>query len=85
MKKNGAEIIHLATCFLVGYPPCPSIGHFTAFIEEAYGLPVALGTHPIPQKYMDRHERLPFWQEQGIPSLVPNLMDEPLDVKTSYN
>ena len=23
MKKNGAEVIHLATGFLVGYPPCP--------------------------------------------------------------
>ena len=26
MKKNGAEVIHLATGFLVGYPPCPLSG-----------------------------------------------------------
>ncbi|MCK7511918.1 MAG: CGGC domain-containing protein [Desulfobacterales bacterium] len=25
MKKNGAEVIHLATGFVVGYPPCPYI------------------------------------------------------------
>jgi predicted metal-binding protein len=85
MKQNGAEVIHLATCFLVGYPPCPSIKHFTSFIETAYGLPVAIGTHPIPQKYMDRHEKLPFWQEEGIPALAGHLLDEPGDVKLSYN
>src|SRR5512141_2024375 len=28
MKKNGAQVIHLATGFLVGYPPCPHIDHF---------------------------------------------------------
>jgi len=26
MKKNGAEMIHLATGFVVGYPPCPYKG-----------------------------------------------------------
>ena len=25
MKKNGADVIHLATCMLVGYPPCEHI------------------------------------------------------------
>ena len=25
MKKNGAEVIHLATGLVVGYPPCPHI------------------------------------------------------------
>ncbi len=25
MKKNGAEVIHLATGLVVGYPPCPNI------------------------------------------------------------
>ena len=63
MKTNGAEILHFATCFLVGYPPCPSIPHFKAFIESAYGLPVVIGRHPIPLNYMERHEKLPFWQD----------------------
>ena len=25
MKKNGAQVIHLATGLVVGYPPCPNI------------------------------------------------------------
>jgi len=49
MKKNGAEIIHLATGLVVGYPPCPNIRGFKTFIETNYGLTVVVGTHPIPQ------------------------------------
>ena len=85
MKKNGAEVLHLATCFLVGYPPCPSTRHFKAFIETAYGLPVVIGTHPIPQKYMERHGRLPFWQEQDMAALAGPLLEEPDEVKLAYN
>ncbi len=61
MKKNGAEVIHLATGFLVGYPPCPWIDYFKQFIEEKYGLKVVLGTHPIPQKYYITHKTLGTW------------------------
>jgi predicted metal-binding protein len=50
MKKNGADVIHVATGFLVGYPPCPHIDYFQRFIQEKYGVPVVVGTHPIPQK-----------------------------------
>ena len=28
MKKNGAEVIHLATGLVVGYPPCPYLDYF---------------------------------------------------------
>ena len=28
MKKNGAEIVHLATGLVVGYPPCPRLRKF---------------------------------------------------------
>jgi predicted metal-binding protein len=68
MKKNGANIIHLATGFVVGYPPCPHIAHFKKYIEEAFGLEVVVGTHPIPEKYVIVHEKLgtwntPEWQE----------------------
>lgn len=68
MKKNGAQIVHLATGLIVGYPPCPNIGHFRKFINEKYGLEVVVGTHPIPQKYYLTHEALgswssPAWQE----------------------
>lgn len=62
MKKNGAEVIHLATGFLVGYPPCPYLEHFQKMIPEKFGLRVVMGTHPIPQKYYLLHQRLATWQ-----------------------
>ena len=85
MKKNGAEIIHLATGLVVGYPPCPNIRRFKTFIETAYGLPVVIGTHPIPRKYLDVHERLPFWKEQKMADLAGPLLDEDLETMTAYN
>src|SRR3989339_807211 len=64
MKKNGAEVIHLATGLLVGYPPCPNIEHFKKFIPEKYGIPVITGTHPIPEKYYLTHNNLNTWNTQ---------------------
>lgn len=61
MIKNGAEVIHLATGLIVGYPPCPRIGHFKEFLEKRYGVKVVLGTHPIPKKYLDNHTKLGTW------------------------
>lgn len=58
MVKNGAQAIHLATGLLVGYPPCPYIDTFKDFLEKRYHVPVVLGTHPIPKKYLDMHTRL---------------------------
>ena len=42
MIKNGAEVIHLATGLVVGYPPCPYIEHFIKFIPEKYGVKVVI-------------------------------------------
>lgn len=61
MKKNGAEVVHLATGLVVGYPPCPYIDDFKAFIEEKYDMEVVVGTHPIPQNYYDTHRNLGTW------------------------
>jgi predicted metal-binding protein len=61
MKKNGIDVIHLATGLLVGYPPCPYTGHFKKFIEEKYGMQVVIGTHPIPEKYYTTHTKLGTW------------------------
>jgi predicted metal-binding protein len=61
MKKNGAEIIHLATGLLVGYPPCPFIDDLKLFIEEKFDMEVVLGTHPIPQNYHETHRALGTW------------------------
>jgi predicted metal-binding protein len=59
MVKNGAEAIHLATGMVVGYPPCPWLDYFQAFIPARYGVAAHVGTHPIPQKYLNCHENLP--------------------------
>jgi len=58
MLKNGAEAIHLATGLVVGFPPCPSVEYFKEFIETRYGVPVLLGTHPIPEHYLCAHDVL---------------------------
>ncbi len=62
MIKNGAEAIHLATGLVVGYPPCPRQAYFKQYIETKYGIPVVVGTHPIPQKYYLVHKELPSWE-----------------------
>ena len=52
MKKNGAEVVHLATGLVVGYPPCPSIDAFSEFLPAKYGLEVVMGTHPDPRELL---------------------------------
>lgn len=61
MKKNGAEVVHLATGMVVGYPPCPHLDAFREFIPRRYGLKVVVGTHPIPEKYLLVHDALGTW------------------------
>ncbi len=77
MVKNGAEVIHLATGMIVGYPPCPRLFYFRDFIQDRYGTKVLIGTHPIPQKYYLVHERLGTWKSpQWEEILKLNLCDE---------
>jgi predicted metal-binding protein len=83
--KNGCDVVHLATGLVVGYPPCPNIRAFKEFIETRYGLPVVVGTHPIPLKYLVAHGKLPFWNETGMNDLAAHLMTEERDVMESYN
>jgi len=59
MVRNGAEAIHLATGLVVGYPPCPYIEYFREFIPSRYGIPLFVGTHPIPETYRATHASLP--------------------------
>lgn len=78
MKRNGAEVIHLATGFVVGYPPCPHLSHFVRMVPEKFGLPVVVGTHPIPEKYHRLHRRLGTWNDSCWEEwLAPTLADEP--------
>lgn len=77
MKKNGADVIHLATGFVVGYPPCPYIDHFRRFIPEKYGIPVVVGTHPIPEKYLKTHTGCGTWADPRWEELLrPTMADE---------
>lgn len=85
MIKNGAEVIHLATGLIVGYPPCPRIRHFKEFIEKHYKIPVILGTHPIPLKYMEAHQDLSFWKKMKMDHLVGDLMNESKEIMENYN
>ena len=84
MKKNGAEVIHLATGFVVGYPPCPYTAHFQKFIPEKYGIKVVIGTHPIPQKYYTTHQNLGSWESEEWKSLIqPTLAEK--KIREAYN
>jgi len=84
MVKNGAQVIHLATGFLVGYPPCPYLDTFIPFLENRYPVKVVVGTHPIPTKYLDMHTKLGTWQDPcWQPLLAPTLADE--EIRLSYN
>ena len=77
MKKNGVEVIHLATGMIVGYPPCPYVSYFKRFIEEKYNIKVIVGTHPIPQKYYLTHIKLGTWNSNEWKELIaPTLADE---------
>jgi len=85
MIKNGANVIHLATGMVVGYPPCPRINQFKEFIEKRYKIPVVIGTHPIPKKYEDSHKELSFWKSVNMQNIAKHLFDEDQATKESYN
>ena len=83
--RNGADVVHLATGLVVGYPPCPNIQQFKAFIEKQFGLAVVVGTHPIPLKYLQTHDQLPFWEQANMKDIAGHLLAEPPEVMESYN
>lgn len=84
MLRNGVEVIHLASGFVVGYPPCPYINHFRDFIQEKYGLKVVVGTHPIPEKYYLTHSKLGTWSGEEWDALIaPSLSDKA--TRLAYN
>ena len=74
MKKNGADVIHLATGLVVGYPPCPRLKAFCEFIPAKYGLDVVIGTHPIPQSYYLTHHELGTWKPNSTQDLIRHVL-----------
>ena len=84
MINNGATAIHFATGFLVGYPPCPYIAEFKSFIETKYEIPVVVGTHPIPEKYLITHNELNTWNADEWQELIePTMANE--EIRKSYD
>ena len=83
--KNGCDVVHLATGMVVGYPPCPYIRQFKDFIETRYNIPVVVGTHPIPLKYMEIHNKLNFWDDTGMKNLAGDIMNESSEIMKLYN
>ena len=77
MKKFGAEVIYLASCYLAGYPVCPYIRDHKTYIENVVGLPVVVGTHPMPQNYIDAHEKAGDWDRDNALEFLKNVTGDP--------
>ncbi len=84
MIKNNAQVIHLATGLLVGYPPCPYLDIFKQFLEARYGVKVILGTHPVPQKYLEMHAQLGDWADEAWNGRLSAVMADE-DIRLAYN
>ena len=84
LKNNGAQIIHLATGLVVGYPPCPYIDDFCRFIERHYGMQAVIGTHPIPQKYYLTHQSLGTWSSSDWGERIKHVLGDE-KIRLSYD
>jgi predicted metal-binding protein len=76
MKRNGVDVIHLATGLLVGYPPCPHLDDLEALIRNKHAVEVVLGTHPIPQSYYDTHQRLGTWTSEAWKKKIEHVLTD---------
>jgi predicted metal-binding protein len=85
MIKNGANVIHFATGMVVGYPPCQYINQFKEFVETHYKVPVVVGTHPIPLKYFNNHNKLSSWKSMKMNDICEPLLAEDKMIMESYN
>jgi hypothetical protein len=74
----------LATGLVVGYPPCPYIDTFKAFLEKRHEIKVVVGTHPIPTKYLDMHTHLGTWKSCAWKSLISPTMSDEM-TRANYN
>lgn len=81
MKKYGAEVIYLASCYLAGYPACPYIQDHKTYIENVVGLPVVVGTHPMPQNYIDAHEKAGDWARDDVMKYLKKITGDPEQAK----
>lgn len=77
LKKYGAQAIHFATGVLAGYPPCKYLDVLKKYTEERTGLPVIIGTHPMPTNYIAIHEKLGDWSEMHKKMMEDYLLIDP--------
>ncbi|HOX92337.1 MAG TPA: CGGC domain-containing protein [Spirochaetales bacterium] len=84
MLKNGITTVHLATCHLVGYPPCTRTDYFARYLKERFGLSVIIGSHPIPEKYHSMHTKLGSWNGPGWDARLAPAMASP-ELRSAYN
>ena len=85
MIKNGANVIHFATGMVVGYPPCQYINQFKEFVESRFKIPVVIGTHPIPLKYYNVHDKLSFLDSMKMDKICGNLLTEDKEIMALYD
>jgi len=83
MVNNGVDVIHLATGLVVGYPPCPYINTFVAFLEMRYSVKVVVGTHPIPPSYLDMHKNLGTFDCSPMKGFLPAIIGD-TDIREKY-
>lgn len=76
MKKFGAEAIHLASCYLAGYPVCPYLEDHRDYIEKVVGLQVRVGTHPMPANYVRSHSELGDWKRVGADRWLKDIVGD---------
>ncbi len=77
LKRYGAEEVVLASGFLAGYPPCPYLDDFIHYIENYVGLPVVVGSHPMPTNYINGHRAAGDWERCGAHRYLRPLVDDP--------
>jgi hypothetical protein len=62
---------------VVGYPPCPYINQFKELIVKKHGMKVVVGTHPIPEKYLQTHTEMNTWNTPEWKEIIkPAMADE---------
>ncbi len=74
MKKYGAEVIYLA-----GYPICSYIEDHKKYIENVVGLPVKVGTHPMPANYVKMHAKAGDWKRDAADKWLKDISKSPED------
>ena len=46
---------------------------------------VVIGTHPIPMKYYNDHEKLEYWKKANMAELAPYLFNEKQEIMKAYD